>query len=490
MANTGNRKKKSLSNKRAGIILVDIQLILTIVFLGLAVILNVFPMKYLLPLVLFFGILWLFIFLSQLTKKKKSRRNGKIASVIICIILCIGSYYLYKTQAAISDISGAETKINEISLIVLMEDPAEAVQDAKDYTFGIQETIDIENTNAAIEELNKELGKDINVKGYADLDTQISALYNKEVEAIIINEAYRENVLELYPAFTEETRILSSTRIETAVEVKKSSKVVTEDPFTVYISGIDTEGSISKTSRSDVNIIATVNPKTKQVLLTSTPRDYYVELPVSNGQKDKLTHAGIYGVDVSLGTLEELYGIEIDYYVKVNFTGFVNIVDALGGITVNSDYTFTSDWGPSFQKGENKINGEEALAFSRERHAFADGDNQRGKNHMKIIMAIIDKATSPSVLANYSSLMNSVSGSFETNMDSSEITSLVKMQMGDMASWNIVSNSVTGAGASKAAYSSGSQLLYVMIPDETSVQEAKNKIEKVASGEILAAESE
>lgn len=491
MSNKKKNGRNSLNSKRLGIVLADIQLVITIIFLGLIFILNILPTKYLVPTVIILLLLELFAFLSQMIGKRKLRKAGKIVSVIVCLILSMGCYYLYKAQITISDISGAEVKVHEMSFVVLEGDPAKSIQEAKDYTFGIQETIDMENTSKAIEGINEELEAEVNVKTYDSLDNQISALYNGEVQVIVINEAYRENISELYPDFTDETRILSSKKIETIVEVEKSDKIVTEDPFTVYISGIDAEGSISKTSRSDVNIIATINPKTKQILLTSTPRDYYVELPeVSRGQKDKLTHAGIYGVDVSIDTLEAVYGIEIDYYVKVNFTGFVNIVDALGGITVDSDYTFTSDWGPSFQKGENKINGEEALAFSRERHAFSDGDNQRGKNHMKIIMGIIDKATSPAIITNYNSVMGSVAGSFETNMSSGEITSLVKMQMGDMASWNIVSDSVSGANSSGKCYSTGSQSLYVMIPDEISIQAAKDKMAEVRTGEVLAAETE
>ena len=483
MAKTKKTKKSIWNSKKFGIILVDIQLLITIVFLGLAFMLNVIPTKYLVPVIVVFLLLWVITLFTQMFRKHG--KTGKIMSIIVCIILALASYYLFKTQSTISDISGADTKVDEISIIVLKDDPAQSIEEAEEYIFGIQETIDRDNTNDTIEILKEDLGAEIKISAYTELPAQVDALYNKEVGAIIINEAYRESILETHVTFTEDTRVLKSNMIETAIVMKESNKEVTEEPFTVYISGIDTYGSISSTSRSDVNIIATVNPETKQVLLTSTPRDYYVELPVSNGQKDKLTHAGIYGVDVSMGALEDIYDMDIDYYVRVNFTGFVDIIDSLGGITVDSDYTFTSIWGPSFQAGENKINGEEALAFSRERYAFADGDNQRGKNQMKVIMAIIDKAASPAIITNYTSVLDSASGSFETNMSSDEISKLVKMQMSDMASWDIVTNSVTGTGANKAAYSSGSQLLYVMIPDEASIAEAKDKMQQVMDGRIM-----
>lgn len=483
MANKKKVKEGIWNSRKLGILLIDIQLLITIVFLGLLFILNLIPAKYLIPLIMVFILLWAFTLFTQFFRKHG--KTGKIVSIIVCIILALGSYYLFKTHITISDISGASTKTDEISILVLKDDEAQSIQDAKNYMFGIQETLDRENTDNTITSVNEELDTEIEIKTYTEFGPQIDALYNKEIGAIIINEAYRESIIETYPTFTDDTKVLSSNIIETAVAIKESDKEVTKDPFVVYISGIDTYGSISSTSRSDVNIIATVNPETKQVLLTSTPRDYYVELPVSNGQKDKLTHAGIYGIDVSMETLENIYGIDIDYYVRVNFTGFEDIIDALGGITVDSDYTFTSIWGPSFTKGENNLNGEEALAFSRERFAFADGDNQRGKNQMKVIMAIIDKAASPAIVTNYTSLLGSVKGSFETNMSSNKISSLVKMQMDDTASWNVVSNSVTGTGDSKAAYSSGSQLLYVMVPDESSITVAKDKMQQVVDGETI-----
>ena len=252
-----------------------------------------------------------------------------------------------------------------------------------------------------------------------------------------------------------------------------------EESFYVYISGVDVSGEIKKNSRSDVNMVITVNPKTKQIHLTATPRDYYVPLANSNGVEDKLTHAGEYGVQNSLKTLEMLYDVNIDYYIRVNFTSLSKIVDTLGGVTVYSDYTFTSDWGPSFVKGYNEVNGAEALAFCRERHHFAEGDRQRIKNHQYMFEAIFKKIMSPSILSKYLDLLKVLSENVQTNMKVSEITDLAKMQMKDGAKWKITSYSVDGTGARRATYSYPSRKLYVMIPNKETVEEAKLRMKQI-----------
>lgn len=253
--------------------------------------------------------------------------------------------------------------------------------------------------------------------------------------------------------------------------------------FSVYISGIDSRSGLIAKSRSDVNIVATVNTETRQVLLVSTPRDYYVPLPISNGQPDKLTHAGIYGIDCSMGTLEMLYETEIDYYFRVNFSGFEGIVNALGGITVDSEVAFSSgDY--SFVQGENYMDGAAALTFARERYAFASGDRQRGKNQMAVIKGVINKAISPALLTNYTSILESVAGSFEASIPYDVLAALVKQQLSDGGEWNIVSYSVDGTGASKKPYSLSTNA-YVMEPDYNTVNQAIAMMEQVKNGEIL-----
>lgn len=474
-------KIEILNKRKSWIILVILQSALTVVFSGWAVLLDVLPIKYLAPIIVILLAIEAYIFYVLLIQKEKTKI---LFSILVCTVLILGCYYLFETQSMLSAITNGNIKIDNMSVIVLKENLATNIDDAMNYMFGIQEKIDRENEDKTIQLINGELAAEIATAEFQDFDLQVEALYRGEINAIILNEAYREIITDVYQDFNQKTRILSDYQIRSKVDLETGQKKLDQDSFVVYISGIDCYGPISATSRSDVNIIATINPKTKQILLTTTPRDYYVVLPVSNRQKDKLTHAGIYGIDVSIGTLEDLYDINIDYYVRVNFTSLVDTIDVLGDITVNSDFAFVAG-STRFNKGYNQLNGEAALAFSRERHAFASGDNQRGKNQIKVLTAIINKAVSPTIIMNYSGVMNSVSKSFETNMSSNEITSLVKMQMNDMASWNIVSSNVTGRGDSKTTYSYSSRALYVMIPDESTVAVAKEKMQQVIQGQVI-----
>ena len=264
---------------------------------------------------------------------------------------------------------------------------------------------------------------------------------------------------------------------------------ITTEPFVVYLSGVDNRGELTEDARSDVNILAVVNPLTKRVALINTPRDYYVDL-AGTDSKDKLTHAGLYGVQTSMDTLGGLYGIEVDQYVRINFVGFIDIVDALGGVDVYSDQAFTSVGSPgyydptTFEEGWNHLDGAAALAFARERHAFATGDIQRGINQMKVIDAMLDKIKSPALLTSYSKLLAAVADNFVTSLSSNEITALVRMQLSDFASWDIENYSVTGSSSSSThCYSAQGQKLYVMKPDEDSVAQAQALIQSVLSGE-------
>ena len=274
-------------------------------------------------------------------------------------------------------------------------------------------------------------------------------------------------------------KILYQYGIETPIEQEDTS---VEEPFNVYISGIDVSGPITTNSRSDVNIIMTVNPNTKKILLTTTPRDFYVTIPgISGDQRDKLTHAGIYGVDASMATLEQLYGIDISYYARVNFTSLITIVDALGGVDVNSEYAFEAG-GYQFQQGSNHLDGEAALAFSRERYSFESGDNQRGKNQEAVLTAILQKAMSPAILTSANQILSEVSSCVETNMTQDEMAKFINMQLADGASWTIESIAAGGTGDSQACFSSGSQPLYVMWPDEAIVGDVSRRMTQILEG--------
>ena len=264
---------------------------------------------------------------------------------------------------------------------------------------------------------------------------------------------------------------------------------ITKEPFVVYLSGVDNRGELTENARSDVNILAVVNPVTKQAALINTPRDYYVDL-AGTESKDKLTHAGLYGVETSMATLGNLYGVDVDHYIRINFAGFISIIDAIGGVDVYSDQAFTSVGSPgyydptTFAEGWNHLDGKSALAFARERHAFKTGDIQRGSNQMKVIDAMANKLKSPTLLMSFSKLMDAAADCFVTSFSQEQISALVRMQLGDLASWDIQSYTVTGSGAkSSKCYSAKGQSLYVMKPDENSVNEAKALIAAVLGGE-------
>lgn len=275
--------------------------------------------------------------------------------------------------------------------------------------------------------------------------------------------------------------------VQDEVDVEELAQI-TKEPFILYISGNDTSQSMEHV-RSDVNILAVVNPVTKQVLLVNTPRDYYVEISVAeNGERDKLTHCGIYGLDCSIDTLTNLYGKEIDYYAQLNFEGFVSLIDAIGGINVYNEQEFTAFSGYCFKQGDIYLNGTLALQYVRERKSFEEGDNIRGHHQMDVISAVIDKLSSGALLANYSDILKSMNQYFACDLSQDEISSLVKMQLNDLATWNVQSYAVVGEGASKTTYSVPETPAYVMVPNEASVQHATLLMDKVLSGQTITPE--
>lgn len=450
--------------------------LVTLVGLLAAFLLNkMLPMKYLAVIGgVLFG-LWVICFALQFVKNK-IHLAGVVLSIFLSILQFAGIFYLSMANDLMDDIGGARYKIDNMVVVVRAEDPAETLQDAAGYTFGLQYVIDQGNTKRMVESVEDELGTQIMTAEYAGIPEAAQALLDGEVQAVIYNEAYTAMIEETIEDYSSKVKVLYQYGIETEIE---KEEVDISNAFNVYISGIDVAGPISKNSRSDVNIIMTVNPDTKQILLTSTPRDFYVPIPgISGGQKDKLTHAGIYGVDASMRTLEELYGIDISYYARVNFTSLVTIVDALGGVDVESEHSFSAG-GYDFTEGMNHLNGEQALAFSRERKSFSGGDRQRGKNQEAVIEAILHKAMSPAILKNANQIIASVSDCVETNMTRNEMAEFINMQLSDPAMWDIESQAADGTGSSAACYSSGSQQLYVMIPDEAVVSAASQKMQDI-----------
>ena len=256
------------------------------------------------------------------------------------------------------------------------------------------------------------------------------------------------------------------------------------------MSGMDTYNEISSADRSDVNIIAVVNPQSHQILLVTTPRDYYVTIPnISGRQRDKLAHAGIYGIDASMATLEQLYEMDIQFFGRVNFTSLINIVDALGGLEVVSDEEFDTGWESGAEihvnEGSNYLDGTSALAFCRERHALADGDNARGRHQQAVITAMIKKMMSPAMLRGATEIIDSVSDGVDTNFSMEQIQSLIKTQLRKNPEWHIYSVAAEGYGDKQTCYSSGNTPLYVTIPNEQSVANIIDLINRVEAGEVL-----
>lgn len=303
---------------------------------------------------------------------------------------------------------------------------------------------------------------------------------------VLLNESYRDLISEQFPRFNEMTKVIDSRTVKYSVEEEEKPKVQKEEPFIVYISGIDTYGSIENTSLSDVNILMTVNPDTGKILLTTIPRDSYVR--IAGGGKDeydKLTHSGIYGVQSSMATVENLFGIHIDYYVKVNFTSLVRIVDDIGGITVENPQSFSSEGGKyRFPKGMIDLNGKQALIFSRERHSLKEGDIDRGKNHLKVVKALIQKATTPAILKNYTDVMKVAMESVETNMPKDKIIELVNFQLATGTNWKTEETNITGEGRRDLpSYAMPGYRLYMMKVDEESARQVKSRIMNTLNGE-------
>ena len=467
--NDSKRKKQGIVGK----VLCVIQIILSIFFMLQA---SVIPGKYLVLIILVLFAVFA-LTLSLQFSKGKGKLVGTVISVITSIFIILAIFGFQQFNYFISAIESDGLKVDNMVVAVRLDNSADTIEDAKNYEFGVQTTIDKKNTDKMIQEIESKVGKTINTIEFKSFEDMAQTLLRDEVDAIIYNEAFTGMIEETIPDYLDRVKIIYQYGIETIVEEKEEVSV--ENGFNVYISGIDVAGAISTTSRSDVNIIMTINPDTKKILLTTTPRDYYVPIPeISGGQRDKLTHAGIYGVDASIRTLEELYGIDIGYYAKVNFSSLIKIVDILGGVDVNSEYSFNAG-GYSYQKGMNHLNGEQALAFSRERYSFAAGDNQRGKNQEAVIEAIINKAMSPAILKEAGNIIEKVSDSVQTNMGSEQMKKLINMQLSDNAKWNIESQATSGFGDMNTCYSSGSQMLYVMNPDMNSVNASAEKIKAV-----------
>jgi len=415
----------------------------------------------------------------------KKHKTYKLTVISLIIILFISGVYIYVTRYALATSSFLGEVLQEATetedyYIVVKKDSSYAKID------------DIANKNVYMFQVPNDVKTKISNKVKVTFNTKDNLtgigndLLQKNIDIALISLTQYNMISDEIKEFRANTKIIYTEKhdLQTSAKVKNtgSKYSIKSGKFNVYISGIDTTGSISNVSRSDANILATVNTETHEVLLTSIPRDYYVTLH-SYGAKDKLTHSGIYGVNETVKTVEDLLDTEINYYVRVNFTTVVKLVDKLGGVDIYSDYDFTTTSDEihyTFKKGyNNNVKGVAALAFCRERYAFPSGDNQRVKNQQAVIEAVMKKVlNSNTLLTKYTDILDSLKGSFQTNIAQDDISALVN-QINNMSSWSVKTNSLTGTGASSSTYSMGSTKLYVMVPSSTSVNDAKDKIDKM-----------
>lgn len=472
------KNKKSNKNKLNGFrkyLAISLGVI-SIIVLWLVYFINVLPMEYF--IVLCFLLLIIDVIVIALLLSFGTIKNilGGFFSLLLIVTMIVGINYELNTLDFFKQFGFNEYKTENYGIYVLKSSNYENIVDLENKSIGHLDLKKYAGLNKMVDKITKKI--EFKSKTYDDIHSMVSDLIGEKIEGIILEEAQVEILKEENYNEYELLKSIYGDAIELSIKKNKSNIDITKDSYNIYISGIDTYGNITNVSRSDVNILATVNPVKKEILLTNIPRDYYVKLHSFN-EYDKLTHAGIYGIDESISTIEDLLDTKINYYVKVNFTSLIDIVDALDGIVVNSNYSFTTVDGYSFKKGNNYLDGKEALSFARERKAFKEGDRIRGENQQLILTSIINKATSTKIITNYTEILKAVKGKFITNIKDEEITKLIKMQFSDGQAWNIKSISVNGVDSYDYVYSYKKNKLYVMRPIQETVDNAKGKIKDV-----------
>lgn len=496
----GLTKKERRRKRRAwgtviGLILVLIQFVLTVLVLKNAITLDILPLRYMLAITLFLVFVLLFDFITQFSK---SKLMGKILAIALSGLMLYSYIFSAKVVDTLSKISGVTTRTDVFDVVVLADDKAESIADTANYTYGYCNMIDADIYESAMGKLEEEDKITPETKIYSDWDTVVSSLEkNNDIQVALISEDSLISLQENYVNFSSEIKILGRVEVVSEIELEKSKKVDADDPFVVYLSGDDAFGRAEYTGRSDVNIIAVINPDTKQVLLVTTPRDSFVTITTDDGRSglDKLTHASNAGLDNSIIALENIYeGLHIDYYLRINFTGCIDVVDALGGIDVDSSVEFTNGddaWFEHFHynEGINHLNGEQTLAFVRERHAFAREDFQRGENQEAAIKGIINKATSKAILTKYDEVLDAASDMILTNMPTSFITDLVKGQLSDGKGWNVQSYAVTGVPSEEGKGVTGEvyniKNMSVVYLDDYSIAMANDLMTKTMNGDVF-----
>lgn len=482
MSRKKRRKRKTKNNnKKIYNIITIISIIIAIIFGIMLYALGMVPGKYL--TILYTSLVLIYLLLSFLVFKKNIKSVIKMFCIILFIILNIvfsmGINYISKTISFFDIINNELFQKEEFYIMVLKDSKYQEIDDLMDKDLGVYSSL---NSDKAIKKLDKKINT--NQKKYSDTMLMFDDLSDNKIDAVLINSSIKnlfDNELKDTASNLRELYTLSVSIKKADTEVLKVVDV-TRKPFNIYVAGGDAYGNIDKVTNTDVNMIVTVDPVNKKILLTSIPRDYYVNLP-SFGEDayDKLTHAGYYGIEESIKAVEKLLDIDINYYVKVNFSTIEGIVDAIDGVDVESPKNFCVG-DRCFKKGINHLDGKKALTFARERHSFPDGDIQRVKNQQKVLEAVIKKITSSTkMVTNFTQLLDSVSSSFSTNMDSKSINKFIKMQLNDMSGWTIEqSQNLVGKDASSTkTYTFPGIELYVMKQDEASINAAKERIKEV-----------
>ena len=398
------------------------------------------------------------------------------ASALVLAAVGAVAYYGSILHGAVEQATAQEPDRAVVGVYVEAGDPAQSLEDTAGYAYGAAAGEPYgEQAQAA---LRQRLGE-VEITSSPTAFALADRLKAGKVRAILLGDAYAQALSEApgYQWTAQRLRQVGSLELE--LEDTTKPLAVPEDlprRFLVYLSGTDTFGSAATRARSDVNILAAVDTQEKKLLLVATPRDFYVTFPETGGARDKLAHAGVYGVEASAAALEGLYGVTVDYWVKMNFTGFVELIDALGGVEVYSDQAFTVEPIRTYQQGYNQLTGLEALAFARERYSFPDGDYQRAKNQMEVIRAVVEKCSSFALVQNFRPVLEAAGEHLETNMPKEHLYGLAALQLGDPGPWTVETYTAQGDSAYRETWSMPGQELYVILPGEASVQEAKEKL--------------
>lgn len=420
---------------------------------------------------------------------------SKIICVVITLVLilgsCLGGYYISKTGSLLTNITNVTKHAkNTVSVVVKQSSDIKNKSQLNGLSVGTLRTIGTQGSSKALKELSKD-GIVMNQSEYDSLSAMLEAFYNGEVDSIIINESSRSQILDVesYADFDNNTRVVyqNSYKVENTDKAYAVSDI-TSKPFNILISGSDTRGGFDENGRSDVIMVATVNPKTSTILLTSVPRDFYVTTACDaadgcmQGALDKITHTGIHGTNTTKRTVEQLLGVEINYTFKVGFDTVTDLVDALGGVDVYVEPGYavsTSTF--SVHEGVNHLNGHDALEYARERYAYTEGDRQRTKNQQQVLMGIVNEATKPSVITKYASIMDAMANTFSTTMSNEEISDLIKHQINNNPKWKMEQYMVDGTGDTLMCAELG-DAASVMVPDQSTVKIAKDKINAILAG--------